>query len=474
MPKAIMLAICVFCAVTLESRSAFSRHRITLSPTLTLSTSYTDNVFLEDEDQESSWITVVSPGVTLQAEGKTSGATLSYAPGFPSFENDEADSISIVRHNASFHGYKQVTKRLNLQISDTFTRTDDPFSVNATRVGPGPNIEFLDRAGREPYYTNNINVGLVYQADKHDNLSLNYTNQIRRQREPHDVHSFSSAFTHVFGRRDVWGLYYDFREFNSRNAESEDSQSQNPAFDLSYWFTDHFGMDAGVSYTRGDFSGETSSHHDLAGNLRLIRNFTKHLDGYLRYNHTSFNAEDGDEDDYQVYDPGLGVYYAWSEDTFLDLSVGYFYQDNEIGDDQSGISVSGSAVKKWDFKRGAISATGGAGYDQDYFGAENLGFTIYRFVALNGFYNFTKRFNGSVSAGYRRDSYVNQDPERIDETYDLGCGLTYIVRPWLHVRLSEHYRFLDSDDEDQNFDENRVTLSISFLPRPWELNDQLR
>ncbi|MCF8107692.1 MAG: outer membrane beta-barrel protein [Desulfohalobiaceae bacterium] len=357
---------------------------------------------------------------------------------------------------------------MNIYLNDTFSRTDEPFSVNATYEGP--DIEFLDRAGREPHYTNTINLGFDYQVGKHQNLSMGYGNRIRRGREPHDIHTFHTDYGQAFGPKDSWGLHYDFREFNGSGPETEDSLKHSPAFDLSYWFAKHMGLETGVRYTRGQFSGDTPSHNNLDGHLRVIRNFTKHLDGYLRYRHTYFDAEKGKEDDYQVYDPGLGISYAWTEDTFLDVSVGYFYQDVEIGDDNSGISVNGDAVKNWSFKRGSIQATGGAGYGQDFFGAENLGFTVYRYFRLSGYYNFTKRFSGSVSAGYRRDDYINQDPDRVDKNYDLGGGLTYLVRPWLQVSLTERYRLMDSDDEDQNFDENRVTLRVSFLPRPWELN----
>ena len=480
MQKSSVCLVGVLCLLILMPEHALSRHRISLAPSLTVSEEYSSNLFLaeEDDDEEDGWITVVSPRMTLSAVGKTSSASLSYSPGFTYYANDKADST--IRHRASLNLSKQLSKRMDIYLTDTFVRTDEPFSenidfnVNATT--DEIDTEFIDREGREDFYTNDLSLGFSRQMAKHDTLNMNYSYRIRRKREPSDTHSYDTTYTHVFGAKDSWSLSYNFRDYKRKDQEdedidleSEDSVKHNPAFDLSYWFTDHVGVDTGLSYTRGLFSDDDDSFHNLEGNVRVIRNFTKHLDGYFSYRHTAFDSEGGD-DDYQVFDPGIGISYAWSKNTFIDLRAGYFYQDNEEDDDEAGVSLSGDASKVWRLKKGSFTASGGTGYDQDYFGAENLGFTIYQYFDVSGLYNFTKRFSGSVSAGYRRDNYVNQDPERVDESYDLGAGLTYSPRPWLRIRLTERYRLMDSDDDDQNYDENRVTLSVSLIPRPWRLN----
>ncbi|MDY6909035.1 MAG: outer membrane beta-barrel protein, partial [Thermodesulfobacteriota bacterium] len=112
----------------------------------------------------------------------------------------------------------------------------------------------------------------------------------------------------------------------------------------------------------------------------------------------------------------------------------------------------------------SVRLSGGTGYDETYFGAENLGFTYYYQAQLSGAYAFSKRMDGTASLDLRRDEYLNEDPERKDNTATFGSSLSYVLRPWLLMNLHYTYRNLDSNLDEEDYDENRVMLSFTVRP----------
>ena len=121
------LGLTITCIVSV-SLPAWAAYRITLQPTISVSQEYTDNVnLLPDGFEESEWITVVSPSLALDVVGQTQGARLSYTPGFTYYAQNTEDST--IRHSAAFDAWKQLAKNLTLSWNNSFTRTEQPYSV---------------------------------------------------------------------------------------------------------------------------------------------------------------------------------------------------------------------------------------------------------------------------------------------------------------------------------------------------------
>lgn len=413
---------------------SFAEYRSTLLPKLTITQEYTDNVFLSADDKQSDFLTVVSPGITYSLTGKHKELSISYDAAFPYYMERENDFN--LRHAATVSTSSQISKFSSLQITDSFLRTDDPAPLEEARVergeDPSPIEDPTVRKRREPYYSNSGSVRWNYEFGPSDSLYVDYANTLLRSDDP----------------------------------ELEDSTSHTPSLGVTYWFTPLYGIEAGAAYTRGDFSGETEGLNDWNGNLRFLRKFTQHLNGFVQYTHTYIDLEGGGED-YQVLDGSAGVDYALSETTFFTASAGYFYRDPRESKATSGYSLNGDMAKR--FQHGSIRLSGGTGYQQTFFGAENLGFTEYKRASVNAIYEFSRRINFNLVGAYQINNYIDV-ADREDNLFTLGGGLVYTFRPWLVTTLSLSHRKLDSSDDANDYDENRVTLTLSFVPRPIRLH----
>lgn len=400
-------------------------YQSTFTPSLSISEEYTDNVFLTENNEEYDYITSISPGFTFQIFEKRYGASLSYNPSYVHYDRFRENNTW--RQNASFSGWSDLSKHTKLTINDTFVRTEDPVSEEDATV----------RRNREPYYTNSTSVSL----------------------------------DHKFSERDSIGLGYLYSFLENKDPDIEDNERHSPSITYSHKFNPYLSLDTSVSYIRGDF--EVSDNFDnWNGSITLANKFTKYLSGSIRYSHTIMDYR-GNTEDYKVYDPSIGISYTIAENTFLSLNAGYFIQDRENSDDESGLSLNGNLGKTWEFKRGSINATGSSGYEESYFGSENLGFNRYYGVKTSANYRLTKSLTGNITGSFRRNKYINQDDNRTDRLKNAGIGLTFnpITIRWLNLSLNYSYRTVDSTQKENEYDENRVILSITLSsPSPIHLN----
>lgn len=406
-------------------------------PSLQVSQEFTDNIFLTENNQESDWITVISPTFLYEIQGKTSDLSFSYAPGY-SFYKDH-DEYNSMRHTLSLDGSKKLAEHLSLSLSEKFFRTEKPYTrgdLSLTREEQEDlyELDYTIRQNREPYYNNHLRARLDYQFGKEDTLSLSYRYSIRRDDNP----------------------------------EAEDSDRHSPSLDLTYRISPHLGLQTGASYTRGEFSEDTDTFDNYQVDIKLTRNFSKFLDGFVKYSHTYLDYKD-DDDDYQIYNPGLGINYRFARDAFLTLGIGYYIQDEEDNENEKGFNIDLDLGKSWRFKRGAFRLTGASGYDQTYFGAENLGFTQYYEARGNLTYALTRYLSSNLSLNYRYNRYTDQEPERKDHVATLTGGLNYQWLRWLNLGLSDSYRVVESNHNQEDYRENRIILNISMTPSPMKV-----
>jgi len=419
------------CVLFLLSASPSFGFQTTFTPRLTISGEYNDNIFLTENNKEYDYITSISPGITFEIFEKRYGASLSYAPSYVHY--DKLSENDTWRQNASLSGWSDLSKHTKLTINDTFVRTEDPNSGE----DPGIKEDTTIRRNREPYYTNSSSLNLSHKFSEYDSIGFGY------------LHSF----------------------LENTDPGIEDNERHNPSVTYSHKFNPYLSLDTGASYTRGDF--EVSDNFDnWNGSISLANKFTKYLSGSIRYSHTIMDYR-GNTEDYKVYDPSIGISYIIAEDTFISMNVGYFIQDRENSDDESGLTLNGSLGKTWEFKRGSINATGSSGYEESYFGSENLGFNRYYRAQASANYRIAKSLTGNISSSFRRNKYINQDDNRADRLKSAGAGLTFnpITIRWLHLSLNYSFNTLDSTINENNYDENRVLLSITLSPpNPIPLN----
>lgn len=430
---------CFLVLSLLAAVSACSGYRSTVLPRLAITGEYTDNIGQDETNPQSDVINTVSPGVTYSLTGATRGLTLSYDPSL-AYHAEREESFS-TRHAATLNAYDQMTRASRFELRDSFTLTDDPTPTRDPTFQrtdePAPTEDTTIRRGTEPYYTNFAN----------------------------------ARFLHRFGPTDLLFLAYTHSMLQNEDPNLEDNTRHIPEAGVTYYFNPRYGIEANARYSRGDFSGEGETVSDSINELymrsRLIRRFSPRLGLFVQYALTRM-AFEGNDPDYQVHDVSVGFDYNPSETVSVSMGGGYFYRTIDDGDPTGGYVVRGDMAKR--FARGAVRLSGGIGYDQAFYGAENLGFTEFREILVAGTYEFTRTLSGEVSASYRNSSYTDV-ADREDTVAAFLAGLNYRLRPWLLASLRYVHRTVDSNQVGGGYDENRVSLSLTMVPAtPFILN----
>ncbi len=397
--------------------SNFANAEFSFSPHLTTGVGYTDNVYLDSSDEEYDFITFVKPGVDLNLSGRNGALGISYNPIYIAYTRQPENNFW--SHSAILDGWAEIARGTRLVVNSSFLRTEDPISDTDTTV----------RQGRESYYTNTATIGMV----------------------------------NSFGAEDLVELEYVYYILKNEDETVEDSSYHEPSAMMTYWFSpNRYAVEMEGHYTLSDFD-VAEDFEELETRFRFTKRFGRHFDGYVEYGHeyTDFHNED---EDYRVYSPIVG--FTWSEqaDTRFEASFGYFYRDNEVSEDDDGIV--GSVDMAYDWVTGSsISFNGSVGYDRSYFGAENLGFNPYYEVGGSITHLLGRRFTGSLVAEYRRNLYIDEDPDREDAIWRAEVGLAYQALPWLSFNLDYLYRQLDSNINTNDYTENRGMISVTLTPR---------
>jgi hypothetical protein len=432
-----------FLVITFISNS-FSQSVVNVQPTLQISEEYNDNIDTDDKDEESDFITIISPGILISRESKVSKAELRYSPGFSIYaDNSEYDEI---RHNLNMSYARDLTKNTTFTLRDRLLRTEEPYtayelSYDTTQDVESPELGYYTtREEREPRTTNVVDVGIDYQ----------------------------------FGPKNSWNSSYSFGKVWEDSEYGEDSTRHSVDTSLTYWFVPHWGTNFEAGFTRGEFSDpgkfaeESDDFDQWQGNAGIVHAFNRHFTGFVDYMHTTV-LYDGDENDFHVYDPGLGFEWIFAQDAYLNIRTGYYYRDIDEEGNDDGLSLLVDIGKQWEItRRSTFRLRGGSGYQNTYFGGDNLGFTQYNEVlgVLN--YALARHTDFALTGSYRRNDYKDATPDRKDDIYTIKGEIGHQLTQWLRVSLSDRYRVVDSDLDSEEYTENSVMLTLTMTPQGWQ------
>jgi len=431
-------------AIFMVNSSGFA-FQFQFTPRVSSSETYTDNVFLTDRNEEDDYITTVSAGFTAELIGKTGRIEVSYDPAYEFYDDfDELDGWS---HDARLFARSDLTRRTSLQFVDRFLRTRDPLS-DQDIIRDGQVViegDTTSRISREEYYRNTA----------------------------------TARLTHQFGVDDLVYTEFLYGLLRNDDPQDEDNDRYEPSIGLNYWFGPKFGVETRGVYTRGeydqdsDFVGTGSDDFDnLFGSIRLIRRTTRTFSFFGQYDHI-YRDYEGNENDYQVYQPSAGLIYAIERDLIFRFGLGYFYQDIDSVDNDDGVFINSEVNKSWNFKRGFIRLIGAAGLDQNNFGAQNIDLERFGSIRTVAGYNFTRNFLADISGYYRYSDPINtDDPDDIEEQnrFQFGAGLAFLPLRWMELKLDYRFNKLDQKGGgDDDYDENRVMFTLTLQPgQPWK------
>jgi hypothetical protein len=424
-PKFILAAICIFFLTT----SISFGYKATFLPRISVNGEYTDNVLLSENDDaiQDDVITTISPGFSAEILGKNSGAKISY-DGAYAFYN-EFDEFNGWRHRANLSGWSQITKHTRLGIRDNFVYTENPVrNDNLAEIrteDPDLPVDTTVRKTRRIYTTNLAGVDLNHQFGKYN------------------------SFFNI-------GYRYWFRDEDDPNLE--DKESHTPSAGVTYWFSPEWGFDVNGSYNRGEF--EFSDDVDIfRGSVGFLKRFGKHFTGFIRYSQAVVDYKGETEDD-TTYNPSLGFKYDIEKDISVIADFGYFYNDYEFRESESGFNGNIRLIKL--FEHGKLNLALLSGYDYSFFTTEDLGFNVYYEPSASLTYRLAKHVNSNIFAAYRNSDYT--DANRKDEKIRAGLGLTWQALEWMSIGVNYRYRNVDSTNRAAEYDENSVNVRITLTP----------
>jgi hypothetical protein len=405
--------------------------QFTLTPRASVSQEYTDNVFLTDENTEHDWITGVSLGLTAALLERTWGASLSYDPQYRMYAEESYDDVW--RHQGTFDAWVDLDRSSRLTIRDRLLQTEDPISnENIAEIRtqqPGVVVDPTLRRTRNTYLRNDADIG----------------------------------FTHTYAERSSFNLGYNYGILrNEEDAEEgfEDNDQHTANAGVTHWFSPRWGVDLSASYDYVDY--EISEDRErLLGEVGLRYAFSQALVGFVKYSHSVVQYDGVTEDD-KVYNPSAGIEYDIAEDIEFLLEVGYFVNDFEFREDQSGATFDSRLTKR--FQRGSIALSALGGYDYSFGSADtDLGLQQFAEAGISGSYRFTRRVSGNLFGAYRFSDYLDSVPAREDEIIRGGCGLSIQPLQWMTIGLNYVIRSVDSTTE-EDYVENRGILTVTVSP----------
>jgi len=401
----------------------------TFTPRVSVSETYDDNIDLEPDNENSDWITVVSPGGNFQLESQYTKLALDYEAGFSFYAKNS--SRDTTRHRASISWDQLLAEHWRLNLSDTFSRSEDPINVEDDRITD------ISR-GREVQYRNTGQASVNWQFGAEDLVTLGYRNRL----------------------------------LNSDSDQTEDSRANEGFLNLGTWFVPEFGVDMTSSFGRWEFQQPngytdipTDDFYQYSAGLTMNYRWRPQRIAYARYSivYLDYDHEFGFlstlvSEDYVVHQPTVGLSLGLGPNTDFGAEFGYFRQEfdgDRKGEDGFVLNASFSTRGE----RTTFSMQSNSGYSLDYGTSDNQGFSKYSDNSANVGYQLTENLNIFATARYRWEDFT--ETNRTDHTYGGRAGLAYSFRRWLRLSLEGGHLRRDSNENDQEFIDNRVTLRIT-------------
>jgi len=210
-----LLGLVIIVAVFLITIDALAA-QVNFTPRTSVRETYTDNVFLSEEDTEDDYITDISVGGTLSALGKTGGMDLSFDPSYVWYADNTKDDTW--RLPATLNFWSNLSRRTTFRFFDRFLRTEDPEGdepvirdEDGQVLAPG---ETSVRRGRDPYYTNYATARIDHQFGTDDSFYAQFLYSLRRE-DDNDREGNDSYLADIFGQGAAYwyglGLLWDRR-----------------------------------------------------------------------------------------------------------------------------------------------------------------------------------------------------------------------------------------------------------------------
>lgn len=396
--------------------TSLAEYGFELVPRISVSQDYDDNIYLDDANEESDYLTTISPGINMAISSLTKSLSIDYAPTWVRY--DKHDENDTVRQAGTLAFWQSMAEYVRFDLTNTYIRSEEPLETDEEAESA--------RKTRDAYQRNRGSASLRYQFGPEDDMTFGYRHNLLENEDP----------------------------------TLDDGTIQNPFCSISYLFNVKNGLDLNYGFTdaifwRDDDSLAGDDYDGHAAGLRYIYRFTLHTRGSIGYDFTNRNFE-GLTEDYKIHDGTLGFEHSFSPNLSLSIGAGIFTQKNERSDDETGYSYDASIVKR--FERGSLTIGGQGGWDEAYLEAERRGFSRFWSAETRLEYQLMEKLNSYVAGSYRQD----KDPaDREWETLRGNGGLRWAFLRWFSLSLDYSYAERDDDSDTFDYTDNRVMLLLT-------------
>ncbi len=418
MKKIILISILTILSIPEICLSDIREIMRELHPSVTIQEEYNDNINLTHRNRKEDFITTLSPGLKYSTSRVTYGIDLDYRAGFVFYAKE--DENNYISHNGNLNLWIKTSPELTFRVRDYLIRSDE---IREREYVPGA-IEgqyILGRTTRRvPYIRNIFEPSMEYKFGEENLVSLLYRNNI-----------------------------YDIESKQFRDSRED---SINPA--LSYWFNVKNGILLEYQFTLGQFQRSP----DLLGHMasgRYIYRFDPRTSMFVEHTFFSRNFESPNTD-YLIHRPTIGIDHAFTPTMRGRGQIGYFFYDPERGSKKEGLFYNINFSKTAEKTVYSISFNGG--YTEDYFSAENIGFTRYHRILGNITQMVWENFKVELLGSAERAKYMGN---RVDNIWSVKAIGSYILLKWLTVSLEFSHRENHSKIDQYDYSEYRGLFKIS-------------
>jgi hypothetical protein len=417
-------------------------------PTLTVTEEYQDNYFQTETDTFEEWTTSYELGFSVGFLNRRSQIYIEYSPEYTDYKNqNEKDGLD---QNATLSAAYRLTKHTSAKADISY----DGHDGNNT----GESWEHSATASVDSQLTRTVKTSLAYD------YSNSFDQQLRTgDYKEHQTHNTSASIHKAFGSQDRMGVNFSYETDNYKNSDADEYESYEPNAFLTYWFTRRDGIETNLEYTSKKFDTLAGKDETIAGDIRYIRQFTRHLDGYVKYRHSIYNTEDGD---HIIYHPSAGVDWDITEDSGVSIGVGVLFHDwDNNNEDSKDLFLDLDVYKIFNFSRkGSLSITGSSSYDASDDEAASLGYNISYQLGFSLSYRLARRLSSQLFASYELQQF-KETVDRQDDTYEIGGGLTWNPLKWLQIGANAtHTNFKTDDASREDYKDNTISLFVRFIP----------
>jgi len=203
---------------------------VTLTPSISVSEEYNDNIFADNRNRQWDFITSFSPALTLYVNRPSYQLSAGYSFSADLYAREDRLSNAFDRQNFVATGLYRLTPVVTLTASDTFA-----YDRNSNRVAAQG-----FSSGRQKSWGNTFTPGMTWQMSPRDSLSLSPTYGVLRFEGAgggvdSDTLGFQSNLTHAFTPRFSGIIGYGFTYLDPQGQDV--SKTHTPTLGFSYVLT---------------------------------------------------------------------------------------------------------------------------------------------------------------------------------------------------------------------------------------------